>query len=127
MRRSRGARPTTRSRSPPRSRSSESRSPTRSACWPAAALVGGLERPLPAAIGLVAVAAGAAIVALAAPDGRVRAALEAGAAAIVLYLASVLLVTPFQPGSETAALPLAELDVRQQGQALLSALWAWPA
>ena len=51
-------------------------------------------------------------------------ALEAGAAVLVLYLASVLLVTPFQPGAGMAALPLAELDVRQQGQALLSALWA---
>ena len=91
---------------------------------PPPAIVGGLERPLLAAIGLVAVAAGAAIVALAAPDGRVRVALHAGAAAIALYLASVLLVTPFQPGSDAAALPLAELDVRQQGQALLSALWA---
>ena len=91
---------------------------------PPSAIVGGLERPLLAAIGLVAVAAGAAIVALAAPDGRVRVALNAGAAAIALYLASVLLVTPFQPGSDTAMLPLAELDVRQRGQALLSALWA---
>jgi uncharacterized membrane protein len=43
---------------------------------------------------------------------------------LVLYLASTLLVTPFQPGAEAAGLRLAELDVRQQGQALLSALWA---
>ena len=41
-----------------------------------------------------------------------------------LYAASVVLVTPFQPGPRRAGLPLAELDVRQQGQALLSALWA---
>jgi uncharacterized membrane protein len=41
-----------------------------------------------------------------------------------LYLASVLLVTPFQPGGEAARLPLDQLDVRQQGQALLSTLWA---
>jgi uncharacterized membrane protein len=33
-------------------------------------------------------------------------------------------VTPFQPGGDTAGLPLAELGIRQQGQALLSALWA---
>ena len=83
---------------------------------PPAALVGGLElaRPLVAAIGLVAVAAGAAIVARAAPDRRVRVALEAGAAALGLYLASVLLVTPFQPGTGASSLPLAELDVRQR-------------
>ena len=41
-----------------------------------------------------------------------------------LYVASVLLVAPFQPGAGTAGLPLAELGVRQQGQALLSSLWA---
>ena len=91
---------------------------------PPAALVGGPAHPLLAAIGLVAVAAGAAIVAHAAPDERVRVALEAGAATLGLYLASVLLVTPFQPGAGMSALPLAELDVRQQGQALLSGLWA---
>ena len=46
------------------------------------------------------------------------------AALIALYTVSTALVTPFQPGGETAALPLAELGIRQQGQALLSALWA---
>ncbi len=91
---------------------------------PPAALVGGLPDPLLATIGLAAVAAGAAIVARSAPDARVRLALESGAAALGLYLASVLLVTPFQPGTGTAALPIAELDVRQRGQVLLSALWA---
>jgi uncharacterized membrane protein len=33
-------------------------------------------------------------------------------------------VTPFQPGGDATGLPLEQLDVRQQGQALLSALWA---
>ena len=32
--------------------------------------------------------------------------------------------TPVQPGAEAPGLPLAELSIRQQGQALLSALWA---
>jgi uncharacterized membrane protein len=41
-----------------------------------------------------------------------------------LYLASIALVTPFQPGGDATGLPLSELDVRQQGQVLLSALWA---
>jgi uncharacterized membrane protein len=42
----------------------------------------------------------------------------------VLYAVSAALVTPFQPGGDTAGLPLAELGIRQQGQALLSGLWA---
>ena len=58
---------------------------------------------------------------LAAPRHAVAAHGVAGV--IVLYAASVLVVTPFQPGPEAAGLPLTELDVRQQGQALLSALW----
>lgn len=48
-----------------------------------------------------------------------------GAAAIAaLYLASVLVVTPFQPGNPAADASLFELDGRQQGQVLLSALWS---
>ena len=46
------------------------------------------------------------------------------AGAVALYLVSALVVTPFQPGGDMAGLPLDELDVRQQGQALLSAVWA---
>ena len=53
-----------------------------------------------------------------------RAALGAAAALTGLYLASVLVVTPFQPGGDVSGLPLSVLGVRQQGQALLSALWA---
>lgn len=41
-----------------------------------------------------------------------------------LYLASVLAVTPFQPGNPAAEASLLDLDVRQQGQVLLSALWS---
>ena len=79
---------------------------------------------LPAVAGLGSVAVAAALVARAAPHGPARTALAGTAALIALYLASVLLVTPFQPGGDATGLPLAELDARQQGQALLSALWA---
>ena len=91
---------------------------------PPAALVAGLGAVLPAVAGLGAVAAAAVLVARAAPHGPARTALSGAAALIALYLASAVLVTPFQPGGDASGLPLAELDVRQQGQALLSALWA---
>ena len=91
---------------------------------PPEALVAGLDAVLPAVAGLSAVAAAAALVARAAPCGPARTALAGTAAVIGLYLASAVLVTPFQPGGDVTGLPLAELDVRQQGQALLSALWA---
>jgi uncharacterized membrane protein len=76
---------------------------------PPAALLNGLSDPLGAALGLAAVAAAAAFTSLAAEQPRPRLALRAGAALIALFLASSLLVTPFE---------------REQGQALLSGLWA---
>ena len=91
---------------------------------PPEALVGGLEAVLPAIAGLGAVSAAAGLLARAATRDADRGALAAASALVALYLASVLVVTPFQPGAETAALPLELLDVRQQGQALLSGLWA---
>ena len=91
---------------------------------PPEALVGGLEAVLPAIAGLGAVSAAAGLLARAATRDADRGSLAAASALVALYLASVLVVTPFQPGAETAALPLELLDVRQQGQALLSALWA---
>ena len=69
----------------------------------------GVADPLGAALGLAAVAAGAVLTSLAAADPRLRLALQAAAATIALFLVSALLVTPFE---------------QQQGQALLSALWA---
>ena len=89
---------------------------------PPAALLSGLEAPGAAALGLAAAAVGVAAIGFAAPQWAVAA--RAAAAVIVLYALSVELVTPFQPGPEAAGLPLASIDVRQQGQALLSALWA---
>jgi uncharacterized membrane protein len=91
---------------------------------PPLALVEGLDVVLPAGGGLGAVAGAAVAVARAAADPRARLALGGGAAVVGLYLASALLVTPFQPGGDVTGLPLEQLDVRQQGQALLSALWA---
>jgi uncharacterized membrane protein len=90
------------------------------------ALVYGLDPALPALGALAAVAGATALAAfwLPALHPRLRPALGVAAALVVLYAVSAALVTPFQPGGETAGLPLAELGIRQQGQALLSALWA---
>jgi uncharacterized membrane protein len=89
------------------------------------ALVYGLDPALPALGALAAVAGATALAAFWLPaDPRLRAALGGAAALVVLYAVSTALVTPFQPGGDTAGLPLAELGVRQQGQALLSGLWA---
>jgi uncharacterized membrane protein len=85
------------------------------------ALIDGLGEPLKAALALGAAIAATGALAWMAPP-RARALLAGIAAAGVLYLASVELVTPFQPGLERFA--IGELGVRQQGQALLSALWA---
>jgi uncharacterized membrane protein len=90
------------------------------------ALVYGLHPALPALGTLAAVTGATALAAfwLPALHPWLRPALGVAAALIALYAVSTALVTPFQPGRETAGLPLAELGVRQQGQALLSALWA---
>jgi uncharacterized membrane protein len=84
------------------------------------ALVGGLGSPLQAALAIGAVIGATAALAVMAP-APARAALAAAAAIGALYLASVELVTPFQPGLD--GLAIGELSVREQGQALLSALW----
>jgi hypothetical protein len=74
------------------------------------ALVYGLADPLAAAIALGAAAVAVAVSSFAVPGApRYVAAARAAAAVLVLYAASVELVTPFGSG--------------QQGQALLSALW----
>ncbi len=86
---------------------------------PLEALVYGLEDPL-GALALLAVA-GAAL-AVARVPGVDRAALHATAAVATLYLASTELITAFQPAAGEVA--VSGLGVRQQGQALLSGLWA---
>jgi Predicted membrane protein (DUF2339) len=86
---------------------------------PPEALVDGLADPL-GALALLAVA-GAALVGARMP-GVDRSPLLAIAAVTTLYLASAELITAFQPtGDEIAT---GGLGVRQQGQALLSGLWA---
>ena len=85
------------------------------------ALVDGLADPGAAALALGAAIAAAGALAWMAPTPA-RSVLAGAAAAGALYLASVELVTPFQPGLE--GLALGELGVREQGQALLSGLWA---
>ena len=85
------------------------------------ALVDGLADPGAAALALGAAISAAAVLAWMAP-APARGMLAGAAAVGALYLASVELITPFQPGLE--GLAIGELGVREQGQALLSALWA---
>ena len=73
---------------------------------PPGALVTGVDAVLPAIAGLGAVAVAAALLARAAERRVDRAALVAAAALTGLYLASVLVVTPFQPGGDVSGLPL---------------------
>jgi uncharacterized membrane protein len=99
----------------------------------AALHVGVVEAPPQALIvgapGLVAaaVALGALAVALLRVSrtaaARYRAPLVGAVALVMLYLASVAVVTVFQPAAGTAGYELLDLTVRQQGQVLLSALW----
>jgi uncharacterized membrane protein len=86
---------------------------------PPDALVSGVADPL-GACALLAVAGAALIVAR--MPGVNRLALQGLAATLALYFASVEIVTVFQPS--TGASALGQLGVRQQGQALLSGLWA---
>ena len=57
-------------------------------------------------------------------DPRPRATLATTGALTLLYLASVAIITAFQPGEGTSG-ALLELGVRQNGQLLLSGLWAF--
>ena len=50
-------------------------------------------------------------------------ALVAGSGVAVLYLASVAVISAFQPAAGTEAAVVLDLSVRQQGQVLLSAMW----
>jgi uncharacterized membrane protein len=81
---------------------------------------------LSAVVALAAVAAGCIAVGrqLDRPlDGSARTAMYASAALTLLYLASVAIVTVFQPSAGVAD-PGFALGARAQGQVLLSALWA---
>jgi uncharacterized membrane protein len=90
---------------------------------PPVSLVTGLADPLDAVIALGAVAA-ATIVAAGALEtlhARARPALLGAAGVTLLYLASGLVVTPFESGE---AVDSALLSAHQQGQMVLSVFWA---
>lgn len=91
---------------------------------PPAALVAGLAQPGAAVLALGAVALATLRCARLPLTGEHdREVLSSLVAVTLLYLASVLVVTPFQPGNPGAEAALLDLDVRQQGQVALSALW----
>lgn len=86
---------------------------------PPDALVRGLEAPGSAAIALAAVALAAVVAARSgAWTPAWRDCLVGVAGVVCLYLASVLVVTPFGAGDAMA------IGLRQEGQVLLSALWS---
>jgi hypothetical protein len=91
---------------------------------PPRALAYGIAEPLDAVAGVGGVAAATVLTARARILGPARPWLLGLAAVTLLYLASALLVTPFQPDGAAAGSEAFSLLVRQQGQALLSALWA---
>ena len=88
------------------------------------ALIDGLDAPLAALLALGAVAAATLAAAWIHRDERpLRDGLLAAAAIGALYLASAELITAFQPGVSDLFAD-GELSVRQQGQVLLSGMWA---
>lgn len=91
---------------------------------PPVALGIGLADPLVGSAALLAACAAAGLMArLDVPEGG-RPWMIGGIAVVLLYLASVLVVTPFQPDGAASQAAVFELPARQQGQVLLSALWA---
>jgi uncharacterized membrane protein len=90
---------------------------------PPVSLVTGLADPLGAAVALGAVTAAAVLAAgpLAGLDRRARAALLGAAGVTLLYLASCLVVTPFESEDAVGS---ALLSAHQQGQMVLSVFWA---
>ncbi len=91
-----------------------------------ASLVAGLSDIPEALASLLAVAAGCFAVGYILRNEETwwKPAFFVGGSTVLLYLASTLIVTPFQPGETVVTTDLASLDVRQQGQMLLSIFWA---
>jgi hypothetical protein len=89
---------------------------------PPMALVDGARSVGAAAIALGAIVIAVSLAALGS-DRDARPRLLGGAAAALLYLGPVAIITVFQPAAG-AAPDLLELGVRQQGQVLLSACWS---
>jgi uncharacterized membrane protein len=91
---------------------------------PPTALVSGVDNLGAAALALAAVAAAALRIGLGGERGhRAGQMLVASSGAVILYLASVAVISAFQPAPGTEAVIVLDLGVRQQGQVLLSALW----
>jgi uncharacterized membrane protein len=91
---------------------------------PPTALLRGVSSLSAAAIGLGAIALVTFLMALAQPSIHpARRWLLCGSATALLYLASIAIVTAFQPVAGTTAETVVDLSVQQQGQVLLSALW----
>jgi hypothetical protein len=92
---------------------------------PPKTLLYGLDQPLAQAAALGAVALAAlriARVRLGGPPWPLVLASTAGL--VVLYLASAAVVTPFQPAPGVYSPGILDVGIRQQGQVLMSALWA---
>ena len=91
---------------------------------PPTGLVSGVDDLGAAALAFVALAAAAARVGFGAERReRTGRALVAAAGIALLYLASVTVISCFQPAAGTEAVIVLDLSVRQQGQVLLSAMW----
>jgi len=86
-------------------------------------LVSGLTDPLSACVGIGAVVAATLLVSqrVTALHSQLGPALQAGAGLALLYLASGLVVTPFEGGNGVDS---AVLSAHQQGQVVLSVFWA---
>ena len=89
---------------------------------PPAALVTGAPNLLAAAKALGAIAL--ALLAGSRVDREARPWLILGGVVTLLYLASIAIVTAFQPAAGSADIALLDLSIRQEGQALLSGFWS---
>jgi len=92
---------------------------------PASALLTGVPALAGAAVALGVIAAALLRTGYLHPsDSTPRRWLFASSATTLLYLASVTIVTNFQPTAATALASVLDLSIRQQGQVVLSALWS---
>lgn len=87
-------------------------------------LVVGVSDLAAAAIALAAIALVTFLIARLQPAGsRLGTWMTGGAAAALLYLVSIAIVTAFQPSAGASSETVLDLSVRQQGQVILSFLW----
>ncbi len=92
---------------------------------PPRALVYGVDHLAAAALVLVVVGATTLRMGQLGTGGeRHRLVLYGSGALTLLYAASIAIVSAFQPGTPGAELSILDIGVRQQGQVLLSAMWA---